>query len=80
MSNLTLKEYVVSLHEDKGDKFRLQFECWADDAEHAADQASAAYPNGEVLTVRLKDGLDACCPNENRSMDGGCLSCGDPSL
>ena len=21
-----------------------------------------------------------CCPNENRSMNGGCLSCGDPCL
>jgi hypothetical protein len=24
--------------------------------------------------------LDACCANERRSIDGGCLNCGDPSL
>jgi hypothetical protein len=45
------------------------------------------YPNGTIET--FFDGkiiktdslpLETCCENENRSMQGGCLNCGDPCL
>jgi hypothetical protein len=35
----------------------------------------------ELLGSAPKNGLarmESCCDNENRSMDGGCLNCGDP--
>lgn len=59
-SNPTLSSYRVMLHEDKGDKFQIAFDCYAEDSEHAAEQAENAYPNGEVLTITPfdpKDGL-----------------------
>jgi hypothetical protein len=46
-----LTEYRVSLHEDKGDKFTLFFECWAEDNDHAEEQALNAYPNGEIINT-----------------------------
>jgi hypothetical protein len=46
MDNLT--EYRVTLHEEKGDKHFIVFDCWAEDDDHAAEQAINAYPNGEV--------------------------------
>jgi hypothetical protein len=46
-----LTEYRVSLHEDKGDKFILFFECWAEDNDHAEEQALNAYPNGEIINT-----------------------------
>ena len=46
-----LKPFLVTLHEDKGDKFTLFFECWADDADHAEEQALNAYPNGEIINA-----------------------------
>jgi hypothetical protein len=40
------------LYEDKGDKdFQLAFDCYAEDDDHAAEQAESAYPNGEVLST-----------------------------
>jgi len=44
-----LISYLVTLHEDKGDKFTLFFECWAEDEDHAEEQALNAYPNGEII-------------------------------
>lgn len=44
-----LKPYRITLHEDKGDKMQLHFDCMAEDDDHAAEQAMNAYPNGEVL-------------------------------
>ena len=44
-----LINYLVSLHEDKGDKFTLFFECMAEDQDHAEEQALNAYPNGEII-------------------------------
>ena len=44
-----MTEYRVTLHEDKGDKFTIVFDCWADDIDHADEQALNAYPNGEIL-------------------------------
>jgi hypothetical protein len=46
-----LTAYRVSLHEDKGDKFQIVFLCWAEDEDHAEEQALNAYPNGEVKHI-----------------------------
>ena len=43
--------YIVSLHEDAGDRFVLMFACWAEDADHAAEQAENAYPGCEIINV-----------------------------
>ena len=53
MTEATLHPYRVSLHEDKGDKFTLFFDCYADDPDHAADQALDMYPNGEIVNVTM---------------------------
>ena len=49
-----LSEYRVSLHEDIGDKFTLFFDCWADDEDHAEEQALNAYPNGEIINAIIQ--------------------------
>jgi hypothetical protein len=46
--NPSLGYWSVTLAEDAGDKFRLIFECFAMDADHAAEQALDAYPSGQV--------------------------------
>jgi len=46
-----LQKYRVSLHEHPGDKFIMMFHCWAEDTEHAAEQAENAYPGCEVLII-----------------------------
>jgi hypothetical protein len=51
LQDSTLKKYSVTLTEDKGDKFKMNYECSARDADEAADLAQAAYPNGDVLHV-----------------------------
>ena len=48
-----LKPYRVMLHEDKGDKFKLVFDCQAEDEDHAEEQALNAYPNGEIVSCFL---------------------------
>lgn len=48
-----LEDYIVSLHEEKGDKFTILFNCWAEDADHAAEQALNAYPQGEVINCTI---------------------------
>jgi 1,2-phenylacetyl-CoA epoxidase PaaB subunit len=58
-SNPDLNSYRVMLHEDKGDKFQVAFDCYAEDDDHAAEQAQDAYPNGEVLTVTPFSGNNA---------------------
>jgi hypothetical protein len=50
-----LHPFTVSLHEDKGDKHTIIFECQAEDADHAAEQAMDAYPRGEVLNCTKTD-------------------------
>lgn len=50
-SNPNLISYRVMLHEDKGDKFQIVFDCYAEDDDHAAEQAQNAYPNGEILST-----------------------------
>lgn len=44
LSRENLRPYRVSLKEEPGDKFTMHFECWAEDADHAAKQALVAYP------------------------------------
>ena len=46
-----LNNYTIHLHEDKGDKFTLVFDCWAEDEDHAEDQALDMYPNAEVVSI-----------------------------
>ncbi len=46
-----MKAYQVCLYEEPGDKFRLMFDCQADDPDHAEEQAENAYPGCEVLYV-----------------------------
>lgn len=46
-----LKEYRVLLHEEPGDKFRLVFDCMAEDSDHAEEQAESMYPGCQVISV-----------------------------
>ncbi len=50
-----LKPFRVSLHEEKGDTFTMHFECMAEDACHAEEQALDAYPNGDVVHIAVMD-------------------------
>ena len=59
-----MKSYLISLHEDKGDKFVMFFECWADDEDHAEEQALNAYPCAKI--VHISSGLDT--DNEGRTL------------
>lgn len=43
-----LHPYRVSLEEDSGDSFTLLFDCFAEDGEHAIEQALDAYPHGVI--------------------------------
>jgi len=49
--NPNLIPYRVTLAEDKGDKFRIVFECFAEDDDHAEEQAINAYPNAEIHNI-----------------------------
>lgn len=46
-----LREYRVTLHEEKGDAFTIVFDCWAEDADHAVEQTENAYPGCEVVNA-----------------------------
>jgi len=59
-----MKSYLVSLHEDKGDKFLMFFECWAEDEDHAGEQALNAYPCGDVVHISPPSDMD----NEGRTL------------
>ena len=54
--NPNLISYRVMLHEDIGDKFQIAFDCYAEDDDHAAEQAQNAYPCGEIITTTPFDG------------------------
>ena len=41
--------YRVILWEEAGDKFQLYFECYADDIDHAIEQAEDAYKNCVII-------------------------------
>ena len=43
--------YRVTLVESPGDRFKLIFECFADDEDHAEEQAMDAYPGCTVLHI-----------------------------
>lgn len=45
-----LMPFRVMLREEKGDKFQIAFDCSAEDADHAAEQAENAYPGGEIVS------------------------------
>ena len=47
--------FIVTLREYKGDKFTIVFECWAEDHDHAEEQALNAYPNGEIVNIADTD-------------------------
>lgn len=42
--NPNLIPYRVTLAEEPGDKFTIVFDCYAEDDDHAAEQAENAYP------------------------------------
>ena len=46
-----LEKYVVSLLEDPSVYFRTLFSCWAEDFDHAAEQAENAYPNCTIVSI-----------------------------
>ncbi len=47
-----LKPYRVSYHEEPGDICIFHFDCWAENADHAEEQAENAYPfPAEVISV-----------------------------
>ena len=46
-----LINYRVTLREELGDKHLIVFDCQAEDADHAAEQALDAYPDGEVFNI-----------------------------
>lgn len=45
-----LEEYFVDLAEE-GQEETIVFECWAEDREHAEEQAINAYPNCTVVSI-----------------------------
>ena len=48
---VTLYHYRVSLKEDEGDKFMLVFYCWAEDVDHAEEQAENAHPGCMIVNT-----------------------------
>lgn len=48
-----LNHYTLSLHEDKGDKFTIFFDCYAEDEDHAESQALDMYPNAEIKNITI---------------------------
>lgn len=53
MYNLT--PYRVHLHEERGDKFVIVFDCRAEDEDHAEEQALNAYPAGEIVSINPQE-------------------------
>lgn len=47
-----MREYIVTLHEEPGDKFIIVFPCMADDEDHAEEQAVNAYPQCRIVNIR----------------------------
>ncbi|MDD2741247.1 MAG: hypothetical protein PHV02_03180 [Rhodocyclaceae bacterium] len=51
-ANPNLIAYRIMLSEDAGDTdFQIAFDCYAEDDDHAEEQALNAYPNGAILTI-----------------------------
>lgn len=53
--NPILKSYRVTLHEEPGDRFTIVFDCYAEDPDHAAEQAENAYPGCVVQNCTQLD-------------------------
>ena len=49
--NPNLIPYRVTLAEEIGDKFTIIFDCFAEDDDHAEEQAIDAYPSCEIHNV-----------------------------
>lgn len=52
-ANPDLKNYRVTLFEEPGDRVTIVFDCYAEDADHAAEQAENAYPGCEVKNCTI---------------------------
>jgi hypothetical protein len=50
-----LQEYRVTLKECIDDKFTIVFDCWAEDTEHAYEQAEDMYNGSILLNATIKD-------------------------
>ena len=50
------KKYRVTLKDDPEDKFTWVFECMAENADHAEEQAENAYPDYWVMNTTLLEG------------------------
>ena len=46
-----LTKYYVSLYEYIESESSIGFECWAEDEDHAIEQADNAYPDCEIVEV-----------------------------
>lgn len=53
--NEKLREYRVTLKEIPGEKFTIVFDCWAENEEHADEQAENAYPGCELQCTFPKE-------------------------
>jgi hypothetical protein len=49
--NPNLIPYRVTLAEERGDKFTIVFDCYAEDDDHATEQAESAYPACEIYNI-----------------------------
>lgn len=54
-SSATLKPYRVMIYENRGDKFKLAFDCDAADPDDAAEQAEREYPGCEIISCTWYD-------------------------
>jgi hypothetical protein len=46
-----MNPYRVTLKEEAGDKFTIVFDCYAEDDDHAEEQALNAYPVGQICNI-----------------------------
>jgi hypothetical protein len=54
--NPNLIPYRVTLAEEPGDKFTIVFDCFAEDDNHAEEQAMNAYPTATIYNVAFFEG------------------------
>ena len=50
-----MQAYRVTLKEEPEDRFTLVFDCYADDEDHAEEQALDFYKNGVILNITIKE-------------------------
>jgi len=46
-----MNNYRVTLKEEQGDTFTLVFDCFADDPDHAEEQALDFYRGAEIISI-----------------------------